>query len=291
VEGQNETVYAPANLRMTPTKFPVEEDAPLPLVNVTVENVEGLFAWQVKVYFDAEILNITRDGVGYPENHVFVGKTFLNITPRVLSDSQDFYALFGSTLVGDEQSFTGSGVLCQLNFTGVSSGSSALNFSTPLCEDTYLLDADLDCILTEVIDNKQSGSITLDIDRELIYVYETERGIILSGSLTPQAAETRVIIYYRNPESHWHRMADLKTAHDGQYSFTWKPSRSGTYYLAAEWYGNENTNPAVSAIRKVSVIEPPPSQTPYLIAVLWIVIIMLVIYVTRTERAKSKDKA
>jgi len=290
VEGQNENAPAQAALKIIPSKLLVAEENTLPLVNVTVENVEGLFAWQIKVYFDATILNITKEQIKYPENHVFSGKTFLNITPRVSSDTHGFYALFGTTLVGDEQGFSGSGILCQLNFTKVSLGISTLNFSTPIWEDTYLLDASLNCILTEVLDNKQSGSLTLEFDRESLYIYEKDRGIILSGSLIPKEENAKVIIYYRDSESQWLKIAEATTDSSGLYSFTWKPTNSGIFYLTAEWYGNEKTNPAISGIGTVSVIVPSPSRMPYLIAALWISITILVVYIVRKEKTEQSDQ-
>jgi len=288
-KGQNENALAPATLNIIPSKLLVAEGKTLPLVNVTVENVEGLFAWQVKVYFDPTILNITKERVRYPDNHVFSGKTFLNLTPRVSSDVHGFFALFGTSLVGDEQAFSGSGILCQLNFTKVSLGISTLNFSTPLWEDTYLLDTGLNCILTEVLDNKQSGSLTLELDRESIYIYEIDRGIILSGSLIPKEENAKVIIYYRDSESQWLKVAETTTDYSGWYSFTWKPLSSGIFHLTAEWYGNEKTNPAISRVGTVSVIVPSPSKTPYLVAILWISIIILVVYIVRKEKTEPLD--
>jgi hypothetical protein len=286
-KGQSET--RPAILKITPPQLVVGE-GDLSLVNVTVENVENLFAWQVKVYFNAAILNITKNQISYGENHVFSNKVFLNITPHVSSDIHGFYVLFATSILqrtSDEQGFSGSGTLCQLNFTGISPGISTLNFSTPLNKETKLLNTDLNFILIEVIDNKKSGSLTLELDQTSLYIYERERGITLSGFLTPKEADAKVVVFYRDLKSQWLQVAEVKTDSDGWYSYNWKPSDSGTYYLATEWYGNEETNPAISRIETVLIIEPTPSATPYLIVVLWVSILFLAAYIVNKERTES----
>lgn len=282
-EGINDTVIA--ILKVVPYHLFVEEEGDLlPLVTVTIENVEALFAWQIKVYFNATVVNITKDQVWYPEDHVFSEKAFLNITPSVSFDSYGSYVLFGSTLMGEEQCFSGSGMLCQLNFTGIAPGVSTLNFWE---EDTFLLDSDLRCILTEVVDNRQIGFLTLAPDKTSIFIYEVQYGVTLSGVVTPKKANALVIIYYKTSKSVWQKIGGVTTDSEGTYSYLWKPPGAGTYKLVAEWCGDEEISPVVSVIETVSVLVPPPSRLPYLIVVLWIGILIFIAYMVTKEKTSG----
>lgn len=115
-----------------------EEGVPLPTdpftVNITIANVVDMYGWQVKIYFDAAILNCT--GAVYPTGHVFAGKQFIPVSPMIELD----YVMFGATLYYEEDVFSGNGTLCQITFIGKAVGTSDLEFD-PV--DTYLLDYDL----------------------------------------------------------------------------------------------------------------------------------------------------
>lgn len=275
-------------LKVAPSQLVVEEEGdPLPLVNVTIEKIEDLYAWQIRVYFDETVVNITKDHVWYPENHVFSNNLFLNITPSVSFDSHGFYVLFGSTLVGEEQCFSGSGMLCQLNFTGIASGISTLNFRE---EDTYLLDSNLGSILTEVVDHRQTGFLTLEPDKASLFIYEVQYGVTLSGVLTPQETNAGVTFYCKTSNSPWLRIDEVTTDSKGTYSYLWKPPGAGAYKLVAKWCGDEEIGPVVSAIETVSVLEPPPSRLPYLIVVLWIGVLIFIAYmVTKEKTSETSD--
>lgn len=117
-------------------------------VNITVKNVEGMYGWQVKIYFNATILNCT--GAVYPTDHVFAGKQFVPLPPFIEQD----YVMFGATLYYEEDVFSGNGTLCQITFIGEAVGTSDLEFNL---EDTYLLDFDLDTIDMTV----EHGNVTV----------------------------------------------------------------------------------------------------------------------------------
>lgn len=108
-------------------------------VNVSVIDVTDLFAWEIRVYFDNTVVNTTTDLVWYPDDHVFAGQTTVPLEPVVEQDMVGWYVSFGSSLMVGV-AFTGTGTLCQINFTGVNPGTSDLTFSRPLGADTILLD-------------------------------------------------------------------------------------------------------------------------------------------------------
>jgi len=118
-----------------------EEGVPLPTdpftVNITIANVVNMYGWQVKIYFDAAILNCT--GAVYPTDHVFAGKQFIPVAPMIGPD----YIMFGASLYYEEDVFSGNGTLCQITFIGKAVGTSDLEFNA---QDTYLLDYELETI-------------------------------------------------------------------------------------------------------------------------------------------------
>ncbi|MEM2111448.1 MAG: cohesin domain-containing protein, partial [Candidatus Bathyarchaeia archaeon] len=101
---------------------------------IKVDNVTDLYAWQIKLYYDPEFLNWT--GADYPPGHIFQGKSTAPVTPVNASDPEGVYVLYFLSLTGAQSGFTGSGILCRVNFTVIARGVSHLHFSRPLGEDT-----------------------------------------------------------------------------------------------------------------------------------------------------------
>lgn len=56
---------------------------------------------------------------------------------------EENYILIGASLMGEEPTFNGTGILCQIEFTGMAVGSCILQFDT---EETFLLDFDMEYI-------------------------------------------------------------------------------------------------------------------------------------------------
>ena len=124
-------------------------------IDVMVANVEDLFLWQIKLYFDNTMLKCTEDMVWYPEDHVFAGKSILPVTPVVWEDADGWYITFACTLVGAETTFYGTGTLCKINFTCIAVGTSTLTFDMePLYRDTFLWDYELEFISFTVTDGE-----------------------------------------------------------------------------------------------------------------------------------------
>ena len=281
-------------LKVSPFRLVVEDvNSTLPLVDVMVENVEDLYAWQIKLYFDASVLNLTQDRVWYPEGHIFAYKKFVSTTPVVASDKKGFYVFFGASLLGEEESFSGSGTLCRMNFTGVAAGTSSLNFSTPVGIEagTCLLNSELKPLLIELMDGKKKdSSLTLQTDRDSLLVGLT---VSVTGVLTPKKADAEINLYYKSSEIKvWHEMASVETDLEGGFSYTWKPPTADTYWIVAEWRGDVETNPAVSPVLTITVKEPPPSKLPQIILSAFLVIlVVLVAYLVKREKERlAKEK-
>jgi hypothetical protein len=137
-------------LKVIPAEITVgEEGQPIPadpiIVNVTVADVEGLYAWQVKIYYNPDVLIWTD--AWYPDDHVFAGMTFQSVDPTSGTDAGGTYILYFASLIGEVFGFNGTGTLCQLNFTAKAAGTSALEIdATPPAPWSWLQNSDLEFI-------------------------------------------------------------------------------------------------------------------------------------------------
>jgi len=104
-------------------------------LTINVADVEDMVAWQVFIRFDSTVLNCS--GVSVPVDNVFAGKTILAPDPQI--DNTAGTILYGATTLTLYE-FTGSGVLCEINFTGLALGISTIELVETWPWRTYLLD-------------------------------------------------------------------------------------------------------------------------------------------------------
>ena len=102
-------------------------------VTIKVSNVSDLFAWQIKLSFNGEILNVTR--TIYPPDHVFAGQTYIPLGP-VIDNVAGSVLVGASLLVGDP--FNGDGKFVIIEFLVTGQGQSVLGF---VSGETILLDS------------------------------------------------------------------------------------------------------------------------------------------------------
>jgi hypothetical protein len=83
--------------------------------NVTVQDVENLYNWQIKITWDPELLNFSD--ITLPDDHVFAGavdagKTITTVGPVIELGS----VIYGCTITEDQPywTFNGTGILCQI---------------------------------------------------------------------------------------------------------------------------------------------------------------------------------
>lgn len=108
------------------------------IVTVTVSNAKDMFGWQVYLSFDLGILQYM--GTYLPSNQIFSNRVTIS-DALTASDSTEFTTekplqdvdltrgrvLAGDCLLGANQpTFQGSGILCQIEFKAISSGSCTL---------------------------------------------------------------------------------------------------------------------------------------------------------------------
>jgi len=125
-------------------------------VNVTVENVENLFAWQIAMYYPSSVLNGTQVDEG-PFLKAGGSTNFM-----IVNFTDTYNATYGYLLVGDvllsALTVNGSGTLATVTFKAVATGPCALNIdTTDKLFPTQLLDFDLKNIPFTTVD----GQVTI----------------------------------------------------------------------------------------------------------------------------------
>jgi hypothetical protein len=128
-------------------------------VNVTIENCVDVFAVQVDLRYNSQVLNVTNilEGPFLTSG----GSTFAqNITAQPVNTTPPTTRLFFvDTKLGDEPAASGNGTLLTLTFQVLSDGSSQLQFfpypvGTGTTIGTYFMKRDL----TEIIPKLHNGS-------------------------------------------------------------------------------------------------------------------------------------
>jgi len=172
-------------------------------ITVRVENVEDLFAWQVYLTYDTNILTTKAEWIDlYPDDDVFEGRTTIDPNP-VVDDTAGYLQVGRSILIGD--TFYGSGALCTIGFSAQKPGSSTLNINNA---DTILLDSaqrdiphtrENGFVTVQGIEGElQPTNITISVKPTKAYLGET---IHINGSITPTPVEpnnTDVTLYYQH---------------------------------------------------------------------------------------------
>lgn len=107
------------------------------MFTINVTDVVDLYTWQVRILFNSSVLNCSR--AFYPVDHVFAGQTTSPVAPII--DNVAGSILYGNTLAGPVDGVSGSGKLCQLEFSVKTIGSSNLTFVIVGAGSSFLLDS------------------------------------------------------------------------------------------------------------------------------------------------------
>lgn len=121
------------------------------LVNITVTSVSDCSAWEIKLGFDQTKLNCTD--IFCPPDNIFAGKA--NVVPKEIDNTAGFVH-WGFVFFPVDFSFSGSGILCQVEFNATAMG----DVDLPLLDypiTTYLVSFDNEKISSTVVD----GSVTV----------------------------------------------------------------------------------------------------------------------------------
>ena len=243
-------------------------------ITINVTNVEKLWSWQVKLYFDPMIIDLrvgTAD-VGYPSDSSFVfggvlKDKFVPIPPFIGTEGGRKYVMMTASLYGGYH-FTGSGKLFVMNFTAVNHGSSTIEFSRPFNEegDTYLAQESDDWaspllyIPFNVTDGtvvvrgqtavKQPSNITINATSSNIYVGQSTT---IQGQITPQRPNVPVTIYLRALGGRFIGIFNTTTNSESIYRYVWTPIVKAICELRASWDGDEDYCGSQSGIITINV--------------------------------------
>lgn len=278
----------PTTIKVFPYNIVVDErdillTSPI-TVKITVLNVIGLYAWQIKLYFNSTVLNSSASSVWYPPNHIFASRKYVEVTAAIKEDEGGTYILFASTLLRGEEAFDGSGILCQINFTRIAMGSSSLRFSKPLGEDTSLLDRNREQIPFFVVDGGIGSTITTEVEPSTVSIGQY---VTISGHITPTRAAAKVTIHYRMAGATWDVLTTVETNSHGEYSHSWRTTKEGKYEIRSSWPGDENTNSAISEAKPL-LVKSRPNIAPY-VATAIVALIVVALYLARIRKHQLHD--
>jgi len=147
-------------------------------VNIRVNDVTDLYAWQIRLHYDPEVLEFRN--IELPDIHVFTGASYTAPSPKVGED----YVMYGASLIGAAQPFSGKGILCEVNFKAKARGSSSLELNSA---ETYLLDSDLNSMPIQIANSR------IDVFGDVIEItnVETTRTQVYSGWIIEANATVR----------------------------------------------------------------------------------------------------
>jgi len=165
------------------------------VINVSVTDVSDLYTWEIRVYFDINIVNVTD--ASYPPDHVFAGKTIIPVEPVINQDADGWYISFGCSLIGAAETFTGSGTMCQIEFEVKGVGSCNLQFSRPYGQFTFLLDSNLENIDA----NLQDGYFSNEPTQYTLSITATAGGTTDPAPGTYDHDENSVVSVLAKPDS------------------------------------------------------------------------------------------
>jgi hypothetical protein len=99
-------------------------------LTINVTNVKSLYTWQVVLKYNGSIINCTD--VWTPENDVFAGHNRADVSPEFDRDYLDglYYIVYSCTLVGDDNVDVVNGILFRANFTVTGEGSTTISVAT-----------------------------------------------------------------------------------------------------------------------------------------------------------------
>jgi len=133
----------PTTLQVESALTKVEKDTAF-TINITANNVTGLYGWEFKLFFERTMINFTSSEFGPFLDPA--GTTFeVNKTDTTFNATHG-HVWFGQSLLGAPSGVDGSGILASITFTPTKLGNSLLSFdvsklsdknANPITHDTF----------------------------------------------------------------------------------------------------------------------------------------------------------
>ncbi len=68
--------------------------------------------------------------------------------------------------------------------------------------------------------------------------------VAITGSLNPVRSSSTISLFFSADQAYWEALANVTTANDGSFSYIWKPTDAGTFFVKAYWSGDSQRTPA-----------------------------------------------
>ena len=213
---------------------------------VWLYNVTDLFAYQVKLYVDDTLLNITDAWIpDWDPEFIFHGLSYIPMEPALYDDDGDGVmesVLVGASLLG-EASVSGSGLLAIIEFEVMlapSSGKVSCSLDIDNA-DTYLLKPGNPPTKIEPI-IRENGYYELTAEASITIAADPVNAtfgsvMTISGRIIPKTPGETVHIWCRRNVTGdpWTKIGTAITNDDGEYSYEWTTDRLGALNLKANW--------------------------------------------------------
>jgi len=199
-------------------------------VNVTVEDCVNVYAVQVYIRYDPDVLEAVSilEGPFLPS----FGSTLLllNETKEDLEATPPFAEVrFADSLMGDVPGANGSGLLFNVTFRVLSDGSSHLHFVEYVPKSggdgTYFMDSNYNEIYPELYDAFYGTPITFSASAAKVSVGDN---VTLSGQVLGVTGALNVSILFRKAGGEWSSLANL-TDVSGNFSYVWNAGEAGNF--------------------------------------------------------------
>jgi hypothetical protein len=264
-------------------KMPVDETF---TVNVTVEDCVNVYAVQVYISYDPEVLEVVSilEGPFLPS----FGSTLLlfNETKEDLEATPPYAEVrFIDSLLGDVPGANGGGLLFNITFKVISDGSSRLHFVEYVPQSggdgTYFMDRNYNEIYPELSDAFYGTPIIFSASAAKVSVGDN---VTLSGQVLGINKALNVSILFRKAGGEWNSLANLTTDVSGNFSHVWTAGEAGKFeFKVLSVIEDVEVQSAVVAL----TVESPFNIMDYIYLIVPVVVIVLVAVFYAMRRRKK----
>jgi hypothetical protein len=147
-------------------------------------------------------------------------------------------------------------------------------------------------IISTVTPVREPTTVTISFSPQTVHTGASPPGrAAITVTLGPAASGRRILLYVDKDSSSgpWRLVSSGQTDSSGIYRFSWQPSETGTYFLKAEFAGDELRLPSAATSEPYSLTVVPEffHMTTHLVIVLILVVAVLVRCSPREPRVRS----
>jgi len=258
-------------------------------VNVTVEDCVNVYAVQVYIRYNPEVLGVVSilEGPFLPS---FGGTLLLlNETREDLEATPPYGEVrFVDSLMGDVPGASGSGLLFNVTFRVLSEGSSHLHFLEYVPQSggdgTYFMDRNYHEIYPDLYHAFYGTPITFSASAAKVAV---GGHVTLSGQVLGVTGRLNVSILFRRAGGEWSNLATLTTDESGSFSHIWNAGEAGDFEFKVSTVIEDV--PVYSNIVSVTVESPfnIMNYISYLIVAIIIIALLAAFYARRRRGRKT----